>query len=133
MVGDRGIEPLTSSVSTKRSTSELTAQKNHNNSNKKNVTFNSLFDIIVKMFFFGGIFMKKILVFCIVFTMFMVFFLNMKNSYAEPVTETNVNKTLPEVTLPPLPETPGEKQIIGENGDILVPIKNKSYGVYIRH
>lgn len=27
MVGDRGIEPLTSSVSTKRSTSELTAHK----------------------------------------------------------------------------------------------------------
>lgn len=42
MVGDRGIEPLTSSVSTKRSTSELTAQRNHNNGIKKNVTFNSL-------------------------------------------------------------------------------------------
>ena len=42
MVGDRGIEPLTSSVSTKRSTSELTAQRNHNNGIKKNITFNSV-------------------------------------------------------------------------------------------
>ncbi len=124
MVGDRGIEPLTSSVSTKRSTSELTAQKNHNNSNKKNVTFNSLFDIIGKMYCFGGFFMKKILILCFVFTMFMVFFLGMKNSYAEPVNETNASGILPEVTLPPAPQIPGTTQEKSASGEILIPTKN---------
>ena len=123
MVGDRGIEPLTSSVSTKRSTSELTAQKNHNNSNKKNVTFNSLFDIISKMYCFGGIFMKKILILCFVFTMFMVSF-SMKTSYAETVNEGNVSETLPEVTLPPAPQIPGTTQEKSADGEILIPTKN---------